>query len=487
MNKKLCFMICLSLCAFLTPANTKALSATCTTDGKNESTLTTKTQTYTINSACGQKCTETITIKYNKPITVLAGMGFDYPFEVTSTMKCDSYYNSEPEPRCTREECWATCGYEECPDLGPSGPDDKFDECIFSCDGGKYSQKCINSCNLKLYNLKNDNSYSIKKLNNYNKSLALNCYNVTDYSGSCDGIPSDVKDYSDCSKSTTTVSTSCSHSDSKWIAWNRRQNECRSFISNFESKKKTTYVLKASDFSLTIDDIKTKTSKTYAELLMENGKYVIPEIPKIEKYTGLLGIPNSDGYYEPGQRYYYTNIFTPTTFFLNTTYNNQQYAGTGTYNIHITTNGKVGNINTDPIKIDCYYDVINKAYTTGENGVNSPEYVYRPITIGIKDAIFPKRQARWNWTTDHAKELISKIEGTPASTIYSDQYLNYAIKLTPDDIKAIRVYNKGNNYLNFDMNCSYKDDDKTNPVCYSTLLSTLKDSTGSSVRKGGIE
>ncbi|HIT22437.1 MAG TPA: hypothetical protein IAB56_05705 [Candidatus Scybalousia intestinigallinarum] len=89
---------------------------------------------------------------------VYAGAGFTYGGTFKATRQCTIVHKQQviKKPKCVYA-CETSCTYDE--NNGPGeggqgGPNDDFDACVSSCDGGKYTQSCINSC----YNTVYDNS-----------------------------------------------------------------------------------------------------------------------------------------------------------------------------------------------------------------------------------------------------------------------------------------------------------------------------------------
>ncbi len=101
---------------------------------------------------CSTKCYEHLTVVYSPPKTVKAGLCFQYRVTVKSVTDCgvtignfmDKLVNYKqmcsPNPVCENDETKTQ-----------AGPSEEFDQCVKSCDGGKYSQNCINKCYDKVY------------------------------------------------------------------------------------------------------------------------------------------------------------------------------------------------------------------------------------------------------------------------------------------------------------------------------------------------
>ncbi len=116
--------------------------------------------TTTNVKACTTTCREQLAVSYGPPKAVIAGQCFTYEVEVKSKVTCvvsDINFDSFPKfenyvPCEVHAVCSNTVGYEE-----QAGPNEKFDSCVNSCDGGKYTQSCIDSCYNKVYNNNDDN------------------------------------------------------------------------------------------------------------------------------------------------------------------------------------------------------------------------------------------------------------------------------------------------------------------------------------------
>lgn len=120
---------------------------------------TSKGNTYT----CNKTCTEVLTVEYGPPVASIAGLCFEYKVRVTSEVTCqttgtgtppnpDEYKYCEPIPQCKSKS-----GLTLIPDAGPN---EDFDNCINTCDNGKYTQKCINKCYKQVYTDSNSNLLS---------------------------------------------------------------------------------------------------------------------------------------------------------------------------------------------------------------------------------------------------------------------------------------------------------------------------------------
>ncbi len=97
-------------------------------------------------------CTETISVEYDDPKAVKAGNGFGYNAKFVVNRTCTPVKISEPKylPNCNYSvECWG--GPNQHKGTTGAGPNEDFDNCVNTCDGGTYTQNCINSCYSKIY------------------------------------------------------------------------------------------------------------------------------------------------------------------------------------------------------------------------------------------------------------------------------------------------------------------------------------------------
>lgn len=122
---------------------------------------------------CSVECVEQVTVSYGPPVSVKAGLCFEYEVEIRSKVTCSSKLLTE-EPKISQYkvcEPTAYCNHSGSYYFDQAGPNEEFDSCVNICDGGKYSQSCINSCYNKVYKKKKS---SKKKT----ASLALNSSSV---------------------------------------------------------------------------------------------------------------------------------------------------------------------------------------------------------------------------------------------------------------------------------------------------------------------
>lgn len=125
--------------------------------------------THNDNAKCIKTCEENVKVTYGPPVASKAGLCFEYKVKVESELNCATEFTGlMPKPEeytvCTPIGACNSMGF-----LSASGPNEDFDDCVNSCDGGKYTQKCIDSC----YNDVYTDNYSTGLLPiNYNKKLS---------------------------------------------------------------------------------------------------------------------------------------------------------------------------------------------------------------------------------------------------------------------------------------------------------------------------
>lgn len=109
-----------------------------------EYTKTKKTATCTIT------CEEVVKVEYGPPVASKAGLCFEYKVKVTSRVNCQGEGPNKPP---TQKVCTPTpsCKHKGGKVWPIAGPNDDFDECVQSCDGGVYSDRCVNKCYKKVY------------------------------------------------------------------------------------------------------------------------------------------------------------------------------------------------------------------------------------------------------------------------------------------------------------------------------------------------
>ena len=124
----------------------------------------------TVTDSCKIKCEEGVAVEYGPPIGSKAGLCFEYKVRVTSAVRCymssepkgpdDKYNYCTPSPVCTGIGRSGTQYF-----VRQGGPNEEYDKCIKSCDGGKYTKTCSNKCYKKVYG--SDTSKTINNREDY--------------------------------------------------------------------------------------------------------------------------------------------------------------------------------------------------------------------------------------------------------------------------------------------------------------------------------
>lgn len=101
---------------------------------------------------CKVKCEEAVTIQYGPPVAGKAGMCFDYQIKVESRLNCHVIDEVDAPPTkysvCTpHPTCHSKSGHV----YNQGGPNEDFAECVNTCDGGKYTDKCTKGCYQAVY------------------------------------------------------------------------------------------------------------------------------------------------------------------------------------------------------------------------------------------------------------------------------------------------------------------------------------------------
>ena len=130
---------------------------------------------------CKITCEEAVTVEYGAPVASKAGMCFTYKVKVTSRVSCHlaekpnppklNYGYCEPVPKCVHIKQTG-----EIAEYFQGGPDERFDSCIQSCDGGKYTKKCSEKCYKKIYG----NTQVTKTTSNIKKNRNLSVRRIVD-------------------------------------------------------------------------------------------------------------------------------------------------------------------------------------------------------------------------------------------------------------------------------------------------------------------
>lgn len=105
--------------------------------------------------SCDLHCEEAVAVEYGPPVTVSAGICFEYKVRVTSRVKCEANPIPKPTLNCSYctpiPHCTHTNGDGSTTTYTQGGPNEDFDNCVQACDGGKYTTKCSNKCYKKIY------------------------------------------------------------------------------------------------------------------------------------------------------------------------------------------------------------------------------------------------------------------------------------------------------------------------------------------------
>lgn len=103
--------------------------------------------------SCKVECEEAVVVEYGPPIASKAGLCFEYKIKVTSRVSCNM--SEKPvTPKVLKSYCtptpWCTNAAGTYT-VNQGGPNEEFDSCIQSCDGGKYTDKCSQKCYKEVY------------------------------------------------------------------------------------------------------------------------------------------------------------------------------------------------------------------------------------------------------------------------------------------------------------------------------------------------
>lgn len=160
---------------------------------------------------CSYECYEKLTVRYDPPQAVRAGMCVTAKLTVESQTECAAEDKSSAIiPQIYKPDMCAPAPIcENDKDKVQAGPNEKFDKCVNECDGGKYSQSCINKCYNKVYKkavkkkVANTKTYGdvakVTKLNNTKSSVPVtkvkNDINDCVEKGNCDFDEEQMKKY----------------------------------------------------------------------------------------------------------------------------------------------------------------------------------------------------------------------------------------------------------------------------------------------------
>lgn len=111
-------------------------------------------------------CNESYTASGDEAKLVKAGDGFSYQANYKVVRTCTIIQINRPTKiaKCSYNISHS-CSWPTKSGTGTgqdAGPNDDFDSCVSSCDGGKYTQSCINSCYSKVYKNNRDVSFTDK-------------------------------------------------------------------------------------------------------------------------------------------------------------------------------------------------------------------------------------------------------------------------------------------------------------------------------------
>ena len=108
------------------------------------------TNTSIKTASCEIKCEEVVKVEYGPPVASKAGLCFEYKVKVTSRVNCEGKTPNEPPKQVV---CTPTpyCKHSNGQVWHMAGPNDDFDECVQTCDGGVYSDRCVNKCYKQVY------------------------------------------------------------------------------------------------------------------------------------------------------------------------------------------------------------------------------------------------------------------------------------------------------------------------------------------------
>ena len=100
--------------------------------------------------SCSRICEESVVAEYGPPVASKAGLCFEYKVKVTSRVICRTKSKIIPPTMpsiCTPTPyCNQISGHTH-----QGGPNEEFEKCIKSCDGGKYTEACSNKCYKEVY------------------------------------------------------------------------------------------------------------------------------------------------------------------------------------------------------------------------------------------------------------------------------------------------------------------------------------------------
>lgn len=144
------------------PNNRQSLSCSYgKTDGKtvkkySHTGIASKTDT------CTTTCREDVVVTLDPPVITQSGMCFSYVVDIKTKTVCSSKFSGTPPTKILVNACRYDVNCSSNTDK--AGPNDSFDSCVNSCDGGNYTQSCIDKCYTKVYgNSKNSTAKKTTK------------------------------------------------------------------------------------------------------------------------------------------------------------------------------------------------------------------------------------------------------------------------------------------------------------------------------------
>lgn len=554
-------------------------------------------------------CKEKYSTQGDTAKLVYAGAGFGYYgiFKATKTCTLTQTAQVVLRPQCVYK-CETMCSYDESAGRvtgkDSAGPNEDFDNCINTCDNGKYTQECINTCYSKVYG----NNRELPKLDSENKTLSFldkdyeiqrvdNEYHVPSSAGgtfigwSIDGAGNPKAMYrvdvptEHCGKVGVTFSSYCDNHNGECTIYESvgpsgcvdnpqalYASELNASMSEFSSMlSKMNEEIPGGDYKIEIADsylnnkgeayVYEISTANQENVIVNNGgewscpggyrtwtfgsqgetagacqknqvtKEVKVSLPQayLNKKTGLAiyEVGGSRRYaqfyaktpatrlekvknfnikdvYSAGNKYY-TNILSDNVNVNIPSDKNQPVTLVGAntafagkkagINVYVSNFGTGSTYNNS---IKCYYGVYNSTIDKDTGGSDKKNndgsgitIIYRPIDLNDN---FPNnRNPRWNWTSGATSmnDRFLNYNVNPVKTnqdienkgydIYTDSNeIDYDITLTPENIMAIRSYNKNvddynedgyTNYLDYDLNCYSR---KNRDICTSKFLDNEK-------------
>ena len=111
----------------------------------------THSKTTTKQKVCTRTCYEAVDVEYGAPEAAVAGFAIQYQVKLTSRVRCEAKIEIDPPTMPSVCQPQPVCIHKNLVERTQGGPDEDYDACIKSCDGGKYTQKCSKSCYNEVY------------------------------------------------------------------------------------------------------------------------------------------------------------------------------------------------------------------------------------------------------------------------------------------------------------------------------------------------